>query len=76
MDKLKCTLEVLRNKSAILRADNATLQDKVTELETKLSRAKSNSTNSLKLPSSDITNTYQFNKKTQQKAQNQNGIMA
>lgn len=59
MDKLKYTLEVLRNRNTILLIDNATLQDKVTELKTKLAGAKKNYNHSSKLPSSDITNTYQ-----------------
>ncbi len=58
MDELECVLKILRDENTLIRAKNATLRDKITELETKLAEAQNNSNNSLKLPLSNTNNPH------------------
>lgn len=61
-DELEWALEVLRTGSTLLQAENTILLNKVTELKTKLARARNNYSNLLKPPSSDIINPSQQKK--------------
>jgi len=45
MDKLECTLKVLRNENILLWVKNITLQNKVTELKIKPAEIRKNSSN-------------------------------
>lgn len=59
MDELEYTFEVLREENALSRADNTTLRDKDTKLETKSAGVRNNLSNLSRAPSSDITNLHQ-----------------